>query len=338
MQTRKRASNREPMVTTMYAHLPGVRLDEKAEGFALGPGRVESLPFKRWLRLDSEFKLVGEKYERSRPAFWVGALAVSGRDRELDEIASPLLWRLHVAFLLAPGAPLLPSPRLSASYFARSPAGRPKKIKGWIYKSLGVLEREWIIFGSQIVYEYGVASLAAVQSAFTLMGNSELLRAIPGVEAGIETLERTALPESWWGGEETLYRTSEFVHCVAACESILLPPPEERAPGTITETFGRNGATLISRGVDELTVCAAEIADLYRLRSKLIHGRLGRRDLDAIQAERLARGRGLLREVILGAVALSLLGVGGERLPHLLSEAFQDPATHTAPFGRLWRT
>lgn len=325
------------MPLMMYAHLPGVRLDDGTSGFPLGQGQVDSLPFERWLELDDEFRHVEKKYERSRPAFWVGELAVSdpGDKGEIMGAAEALLWRLHVAFLLEPRTPLLPAPWLSALYFVLPPPPELAELGPFVVRQRGPMEREWIVFGSPLSYSYDAADFTDVGKVFTMFGGSGAAAAFAGLEAGIEALERTARPDSWWGGEQTLRRASEFVHCIGGSEAILLPPPEERTPGTLTETFGRHGAALVARSRDEFAARAAEITDLYRLRSRLVHGRIGLRDLHGVQAKQLSAGRALLRAVILGAMALGRSASGAESLPHLLSRAATDPTAHGQLLDRL---
>ena len=112
-----------------------------------------------------------------------------------------------------------------------------------------------------------------------------------------------ARPDCWWSGDRRLRKVSGFVQCIAACEHILLPPPDDRGDETITGTFGIHGATLCPEESIPHPDTAARLSSLYSLRSRLIHGRMGLEDLDARQTAALDEGRQLLGKVILSALS-----------------------------------
>jgi hypothetical protein len=307
---------------TAFIHLPGVVLP--GEQCALGPGRIARLPFETWQTLDPAFRDTDRKYERSHPVFWIGDIP-----GETDDEATPsvfeISFKLHLAFLLEETAPRLPTPSLSTRYLRVRASSEASEAPVTATKRLfGPMEREWLVFGSPLTCTYDAAALSRVATMYGLVERTDPACSVRGIGAGLRTLEWTARPDSWHGGDSLRHDINEFIHCVAASEHILLPSAEERLEGGITEMFGRHAAALLCHEPAALEANAKGLSDVYRLRSRLIHGRIGARDLTERQRAQLPLGRRLLREILVSALRL---GTGNEGLdfPALLSDAFANP-------------
>jgi hypothetical protein len=111
---------------------------------------------------------------------------------------------------------------------------------------------------------------------------------------------------------------------MAATESILLPPEEERGKGEITQTFGRNAQALLAPLLADRDRAAKYFADLYRFRSELIHGRSIPDQKDPSVAARLREGRQLLRNVVCAALTLRNTIPDAAPLGLLLKESWSD--------------
>src|SRR5262249_50691851 len=102
-----------------------------------------------------------------------------------------------------------------------------------------------------------------------------------------------------------------------------------------TTTFGEHAALLTDQSRDKLAERAAAFADLYRLRSRLVHGEVGIVNLPEQDWRRLGLGRLLLRDALLRALSIGPSIPGGLTLPALLAQARDDAKVHRALFKRL---
>jgi hypothetical protein len=318
-----------------YAHLPGVAL-EGSDGFPIGLGRLEHLSFSDWSRLDDAFPGNDQDYERSRPVFYTGEADLPDDwDWNLIlEQVSGWVYQLYLAFLLSPETPLLPAPQMSVIY-VRVELSDDATAQALVSSIIGPFEREWIVFGSRISVRFDNTRLSAVQGAYDLLVASDLGSAFSGVEAGLHTLALTAHPEFWWE-DRGLNWVNGFVHCIAALEHILLPPKDEAPTGMrLTPTFGRHAAVFTSPSRDDLHERTRTFSQLYRLRSRLIHGEIGIAGLSDKEWGQLSLGRRLLCGVILQAIALGQTASGGGSLPMLLAQAYENADAHQSLFDRL---
>ena len=82
------------------------------------------------------------------------------------------------------------------------------------------MEREFIVYGSPLTYEYSAEDLASVDDLYRLIKSSGVRDWSDDVSAGIEVLEVTARPDSWYGGDMLFCQLHGFIRCMAATESI----------------------------------------------------------------------------------------------------------------------
>lgn len=307
------------MQVSWYAHLPGVSASA-TERVMLEDVELVALPLQEWRRLDDSFPFDDDKYERARPIFLHGRLPEPDSDTDpqgLLDRADSLSDEFYQAFLLLPGAPVLPAPRLSIRYIAFKEAG---EVVGHI-AGIGALEREWLVFGSKLAYEFTAEHLHTVAAML------RLLRAVPesarpaGVDSGLATLELTARPEFWWD-EAQLDLVNSYVYTITAIENCLLPERNQRPQHlSLTELFGRNTALLLARSWQAFHDARRPLSDHYRLRSRLIHGVTGVDNLTDPDVQLLEAGRNLLGSVVLTLLALARAGVSATDLWSLLAEA-----------------
>jgi hypothetical protein len=304
---------------TAYIHLPGVLL--RYDQFPLGPGVIRRLPFEEWRRLDGAPRDVDRKYDRSAPAFLVFDIA-DDEARDMDRLLAHLSQAsaaAHEALLLDSRGPRLPTPSLSARYvaFPEDAGMRPT------LRLFGPMEREWIVFRSDLAYEFDADALTALRAAYDLLDERRRDRMPGEAAAAIEALERTARPDSWWGGDLLRHAASDFVQCVAACENMLRPSGDERPDESLTDMFGRRAAVLLCGRHEELAARAAELSDLYRLRSRLTHGRIGLTDMTEEETARLPLARPLLCALVLAVLRVAP-AAEREDLSATLAAAFAD--------------
>jgi hypothetical protein len=289
-----------------------------------------ALPLRQWRQLDDSFPFDDDKYERSRPIFLHGRLpareAGAGYDH-LRETIDKAVDHFYHAFLLIPGAPLLPTPRLSVRYLAVEDEGQITSHLAFI----GPLEREWLVFGNKLEFEFRHDSFQALDHIL------RLLRAVPdaarpaGLNSAIATLELTARPEFWWD-RTALQQANSYIHAIAAVEQCLLPE-RERQPRelSLTELFGRRSAVLLTLNHDDLADQIRQMRAHYRLRSRLIHGETNAETLAEDDQQRLATGRLLLGAVLLRLLALAYSGLENKALLPLLDRAL----TNREPFEEV---
>jgi hypothetical protein len=325
------------MIIELFAHLPGVAL-EGSNGFDIGPGRLTVLPFENWSELDPTFAYSESHYERSKPVFYVGRQTdiyedvVSAKTHLMDWVNL-----IHLSFLLDSRVPLLPPPKISVIYLKISDDNIRHQygIKHLYERIIGGFEREWIIYGNKITFNFNETHLSAIQHLYELLSKSDLINAFNGITEGLDTLVLTTFPEFWWF-QTGLNSINGFVHCITALEHILLPPKEEASREMkLTSTFGQHAAVCLSSDRDALEEQAKTLSALYRLRSRLIHGETGISGITEEEWKQLWLGRSLLRNVIIFALTLKQKMKTKESLPSMLSQAYSDSDVHYTLFKLL---
>jgi hypothetical protein len=320
----------------LNVHLPGV--DAEVDAFTIGNGQVEHLSFAEWCGLDPAFPYVEVKYRKTRPTFWSGLVAADGNldQEQCLDMARQFSWTLHRAFLLQSRQPL-PTPELSVIYVSVSADADFSGPVG-VLRLIGPAEREWVVFGSPLSIRYDTAALADVERIYRAMSRFDPDRAFDGVNAGLATLERLARPENWWGGDDLVHQASDFVHCLAACEGLLLGR-DKAGDDAITDAFGRQAAVVASLAHlvahEDFSALAKYFSNLYRLRSKLFHGRIRMRDLDEEARAQLPQARNLLCVCITVAVALDGETRPQDALPALLARAYSDAEVYAALLAEM---
>lgn len=307
---------------SLFAHLPGVSL-EAGGPVPLGRGEICHLSFEEWRQLDDEFPFNDRQYENSRPVFYKVRGDLPADPSESYRTVKPWIDQLYYSFLLAEGAPLIPNPAFSVTYIQVEHPGvagaGPSS-----FRHIGGFEREWIVFGSKLSYPFTKDDLDEIQRVHRLLEAVTRNGRLQDVEAGLHTLELTARPEFWWDDAGRLNHVNGFVHCMTALEEILLPEGEGARPGTLTETFGRHAAVLTSRSWDQIDQGAREFSDLYRLRSRLIHGQLSLENMDDRNWDRLPVPRQLLRYVLIYVMAYRRVETNSDSFASLLARASED--------------
>jgi hypothetical protein len=313
------------MTAVLYAHIPGLKIEEAQVPFA--GGQLKRVPFDEWIALESEFEYTDRKYERAGPVFWICDLPLGAEatEEEIKRSAYDAVWPVHTSFLLDNGAPLIPTPALSCCYLVILP---PPELSDTFIRSvrrfIGPMEREFIVWGSPLTYSYTAEDLASVDKVRHLIEVSGIRASSDEVRAGIDVLEETARPDSWYQGDMIFSQLHGFVRCVAAAESILLSP-KEGADGEKTQIFGRHAAALFGLSREDRERAAKHFSDLYRFRSDLMHGRSMPDEKDPAVAAKLHEGRQLLRNA--ACAALTLLTAMSDRVPlaRRLEESWIEP-------------
>lgn len=311
----------------LIAHFPGLQIAEPRLGLA--GGELVRLSFEEWNALDGAFPYADQRYQGAEPVFWVKELEGTETfgTTELAGRSSAAVWPVHIAFLLDTPAPLLPTPSLSCSYLrlqAPEFSELGEIIESAVIRLIGPLEREFIVYGSPLRYRYGATDIARVErmQAFLVDHAAALDN---DLSAAIGTLEETARPDSWYAGDARTTQAHGFVRCVAACESLLIPPSEERGDASLTQTFGRHAALLLTLSATDVDAAVEHFAALYGLRSDLMHGRGNVDEREASTWARLGEGRRLLRYVIAAGLLLRASVPDGPPLWRWLSRAWADP-------------
>ena len=319
---------------SFFAHLPGVSL-EGVESFPIGLGELVHLSFDEWQELDGKFPYNDRQYKKSRPIFYTGHATLPADQDETFHQVSAWVNQLYQSFLMAPTVPFLPVPQLSVIYL-KIEMPRDPTLQSLRFALVGPFEREWIVFGGKIRFTFTSEHLLEIQRAYRLLSTVSPESAFRGVEAGLNTLELTARPEFWWEEDGDLNYINGFIHCMTALENILLEWEEDGAKhGNLTRTFGQHATAFTTPSRDDFGNREADFANLYRLRSRLIHGQISVENLDEAGWERLLMARPLLRSVLLLAIALGRTEHEDESLPSLLSTAYQDADAHQILFKRL---
>ena len=231
-----------------FAHLPGVKLATRRPLEVL-EGRFANLSFEEWCELDPSFPYSKDKYVASRPAFYVGAAELEGELKDILIQVSHRIYRLYLAFLLDARVPLLPEPQLSVHYVRVNLAAGVAT-----YRLVGPFEREWILYGNQIVYPFDAAAIEALEYVYAMLPEKGQTGVLSGIEAGLETLACTARPDNWWD-QRAVHHVNDFIHCTRALEHLLVP----RQPGTdqkVATIFGQIWRRLMPASTASAPTCS----------------------------------------------------------------------------------
>ncbi len=330
------------MLAKVYAHLPGVKIDSSKRR-PLGGGRLVQLPYETFRRLDNAFPFADSDYEKSSPTFFSWETNLPDNEDEMDERVFQRMTRVHRCLLLVHDTPLLPPPRMSVMYISFRPRDIPG-VLGAVRRLIGPFERDWVIYGGNLSPTlFDEPRLSEARTAYDLLEHLRPGNVFLGIASGLEILALTAHPEFSYSSERDEIMGERillngFIHCVAAVENIVLQSPEGASTQpSLTTSFGRHVSVLLSSSPDELDKSAGVISDMYRLRSRLIHGEIGVANLGEGESKQLTKGRLLLRDVLVRALALQPPVSESHLLPRLLSDAYENRQTFRDLAQRLGR-
>ncbi len=324
-----------------FAHLPGVQLETEMSSHDILEGKVKHLSFFEWCELDPSFPDSEASYTASQPVFYIGSASLEGDLKAVLKQVSHRLNRFYRALLLDSRVPWLPDPQLSVHYVrVNLPTGVAT------YRLVGPFEREWIVYGNRIVYSFDEAAMRAIGAVYELLPEQENGSMLPAIEAGIETLVRTAKPDTWWD-QRGIQLINDFIHCTGALEKLLVPETNGTEEIKVAPAFGEHAAVLVNKSRDGLTELAGSYSGLYRLRSNLVHGYMTVADLSDTDQQVLRLGRILLREILIKSLALNKYTNGQQQgdqaahkngqvsLAYMLKKAYEDDAFHQSIHSRL---
>ena len=148
-------------------HLPSIVL-EGNESFPLGYGRVETLSFEQWQQIDNAFCFADSEFCRVHPSFWIGEINIDRITQDsISGAATEVLHRVHSAFLLELRLPWIPSPVLSVMY-CQVPLDDDTLNSYWM-RCIGPMEREWVVYGSDVTVLYDAAAISQIDHLFKWM-------------------------------------------------------------------------------------------------------------------------------------------------------------------------
>lgn len=246
------------MQAIVHQHFPLLRLPLGVE-VQLAGGRLWSMPFGEWYRLEERFKWRARRYDKVRPVFFsvsiehTDAPGAEGSDRwkaAVNAQARVAVLRVYNALRLAFPLPLL-SPGLSQGYLEGA---------GMIVVNQGLTDCE------TLVYERDASAYLALSARQieVLKGFVTLLEAgSVATSAGwqlFEALEALARPE--------YEAIDEFVQSVLAIEGLLIPDVRHG----VTEAFVQRCAALTVSDFNRIESARAFHAFVYALRSRILHG------------------------------------------------------------------
>lgn len=309
------------MLVQWFAHMPAVSLTA-TDMIVVPGGALHALPFDHWNKLDPSFPWAQRKYEQSKPTFYIGNDDFAGSPEVILDQVNARVFKFYQAMLLGEGAPILPEPPLSVLYIQLSMDEGVATMR-----LIGPLEREWVVYGNRIAYNYDESNTASLGALYSLAGDLERGKVFPGVKAGFDVLARTARPE-FWHNQGKLHQVNGFIQCMAAVEDLLMPSRKEAPKLRITPTIGRHAALLLGASPDDLDAAGQPYANLYRLRSRLIHGEIQLESLSTGEQQALSMGRVLLQKIILRAMALQPFTDNYASLPALMLDVGKNQAQY----------
>ena len=308
------------MTIEVFCHLPAVQLKD-IEEYHLCDGKLMHLPFDFWRQLDGTFELEWKNYEKANPVFYVARL--ESENIEINLLLESIENTLHdisLALLLYPGYYLLPDYGHSCMYVL---------VDGQLYfQQVGAFNREWIVYGDVWYYLYTAEDLQQVDAIFKYMQRFEKMYAYPDLNDAIYYLRETAFVDFVYEGighrqSYTNYKNG-FIRVMSFLESMLFPAEKnERYELSLTRAFGYYGAALLEREPNQLAPLAAQLSELYSLRSKLVHGIVLQPD-EAAQVENQAKlARYYFCRMIIRLMMLYKNEITTEPVKVLLSECLQ---------------
>jgi hypothetical protein len=317
------------MIVRWFAHLPGVSLGPLTE-LPVRDGRLVHLTFDEWQVLDGEFD--NERaYGRARPLFYAGSGDLDAESRP-EKIIPEIVRRFHDAVMLALPDRIVPAPELSITYM-QVPISHDLVQMG-VMRRIGAAERDWIVFGSPVREEISPGEVARVTAVQQRLEGYEEKPNAASVDRVLSVLRMTMQPEFWWS-PGAIDRLNDFIHCMAAMEDYLLP--EEGVPaGAITQRLGQHASALLAESFQGRQQMADYVSELYRLRTRLIHGEISAADLTPEMRARLTMARPLLANALLRSVLLNRRGTADPTpLPELLGKSWKNERAFDALHLRL---
>jgi len=322
----------ERMEIKWYSHLPGVALTDH-KNFELVDGYLTELSFGEWVKLDDSFPYDERKYNANKPVFYIGQTNLTEDIDQTRKRIEDFTHLLNLAFLLSPMNPTLPTPHLSITYLTISTS---HGVAGW--KLIGPFEQEWIVFGNKILYHFDEYQLRIVKNNYEILSHYDLGNSSDPISYALDTIFRTSFPEFWWH-RSGINKINEFIHCMMSLESLLLPTKDDYKKNSsnkdksknkpkinITNTFGKHASVIASNNYTMIEGREETFSNLYRLRSRLIHGEIGISDLSNNEWNLLLLGRDFLRYVIICSIKIKKKIK--EPLPMILYNAYKDPEYH----------
>ncbi|NMM50837.1 hypothetical protein [Marinigracilibium pacificum] len=328
-----------------YIHLPCLVIQGDYQFVLSSDMVIRNLSAEEYLAFDKnkEFYASNKNFRHVAPV--ILEISYNGQSIDKNEIQDFFYDRLKTVYLglLLIGI-IIPNPLLTVSYFTyehinsrnhENVDDKDDKPNTEIYTALGPLEREWIMKGSPINYDY-----AAVHDI--LIYNISQIQLIQGntfekeINEIFNVLESTSIPEFWSDGDKHYNYFSAFVNQIAVLENILFPEKnsqeEKDCKNEYDETLGRYGLTnyfafnlgvLAAKTWENRNIHFSHYKKIYQLRSKIIHGEIGFNANQEI-IDQTARGRNLLCNVILILLRIGFNNNHEGSLPLLLSKAYND--------------
>jgi hypothetical protein len=308
------------MFGSCFVHLPGVKIDLISNA-SFGPGQLAHLSFDEWQKLDNTFSGSKLKYENSKPLFFVYRFERNNITTEvamghLDTIIRHLAW----SFILTTQD--VPTPQMSIIYFLLNESENIQTIK-----KIGGFEREWIVFGDHYNVSFNEVLVAEVRKTFNFLLQSNDFSGSYLIMNALRTLTFTSNPEFCYKWDK-LSNFNSFIYWVAALEAILMPENvRKNYKLTLTDTFGRNLAVLISNSFEDINNYVPYFSDIYRIRSKIMHGEAHSNNYTNAVAEMFKFTRNYLCTVTRSLITLNHIGVDLHSLPDWLLKASCDKKT-----------
>ncbi|MDM0029836.1 hypothetical protein [Variovorax saccharolyticus] len=252
--------------------MPLVRLRAEVPIFSIADEfLVRAVPLSEWANLDAAAELHGTGYEGTAPVFVTASFVEEKIDRSLEETYE-MAWRafeqssyvFYLCLLLASAA-RIPEPELSIAYYRDPAALVPiSRVGPFGYEALAYVRNEHPIEVDALTLQRAEKLLLALQESAGPLLN------VPEVERARDVLYGFAYPE--------YEPITDFLHCVAAVENLLVPEPVQGIQATLRRRAVALLGPKLGKRADEF------IAAVYELRSRLAHG-----DDTFAARERLAR-------------------------------------------------
>jgi hypothetical protein len=282
-----------------YAHIPYIRLPKSRDDVSLSESSLVRLSFSAWQTLSGVGGFHRDDYDRTDPTFF----KIVWQENESDdpfELYSELWPEFEnesyfiYFFLLLVTRARLPEPDLSVRYYSDSIIKR-------VLPEIGAFYLEAVAYTKpSSTYELNEAMIASINDLmlrYPLTLNNHPLN-IPEIRNAKDVLMRLSRPE--------FSLEYDFVFCVAAIESILVPAYEKNT----SKVFSSRGATLFSQGDTKMWQGNFQCFNaLYDLRSRIVHGDKHERQIQELSSlmntpNVLSLGRSVLCSLIQMVMAL----------------------------------
>jgi hypothetical protein len=305
-------------VVNYWSHIPHLRTTETVTDF--GPGKLWQVPFDVWDHLTAKaFTDHRADYEATAPVFFYVEADVDwpilragepeerhnietkkpsfSGDELFDELGLGFLtrfvstagWAAQAALTLAAPSAAVGSPRMSMTLCAPDDGYiQIGEMQGVVARVQGDADHEWLLMPESAGEPLDPATVRFASDLFPL---ADAARTDPDLLAALDALMLVAQP--------TLDRRQQLLLATIALESLLMP----EARSDLADTFRRRLAALLhgssaQPGIEETA------GELYRIRSRALHGQAPRRTdvVDSVAREAVAQR-------LLAAALLALLPV-----------------------------